>query len=389
MSGEPDRRSTLRAGPPRPTLGGSTPTRRGRAWPTISTTTGTYRSSCDRDRGTTRSISIRHCPPSSGCAPARPESAFTAQTLGTERAGNGVLIRDDGIVLTIGYLVTEAQSVWLKTNTGRTVPGHVLGIDQASGLGVVQALEPLDVPALELGDLRHAGPGSSVVMGAHGGRRRSLAAQIVARQEFAGYWEYLIEEAIFTAPAHPNWGGTALIGVGRQAARASARCSCSSRPRSGRIRPLNMVVPVELLVPGAGQSVWQAAQPVRRGPGSASMRRSTRTPCVILDIAQDGPARRSGLKRGDIVRNAGGMEITNLADFYRSVWASGPAGAEVALDHRSRRRRVRSSRVVLGGSTRLPADAAPALSWRLPLRMARASRSWRGFDQAEHTPHPK
>lgn len=258
-----------------------------------------------------------------------PHNAFTAQTLGTERAGNGVLIRDDGIVLTIGYLITEAETVWLKTSGGRTVPGHVLGIDQTSGLGLVQALEPVDVPALTLGDSRHAGPGSTVVTGAFGGRRRSLAAQIVARQEFAGYWEYLIEEAIFTAPAHPNWGGTALIGA-EGTLLGVGSLQLQQQTQSGRVRPLNMVVPVELLVPVYDNLLaGRAAQPPRPWLGLYAQEHDDHV--IVLDIAQEGPARRAGLRRGDIVRHAGVMEITNLADFYRSLWAAGPAGAEVAL----------------------------------------------------------
>ena len=258
-----------------------------------------------------------------------PENAFTAQTLGTERAGNGVLIRDDGIVLTIGYLVTEAQAVSLKTATGRTVPGHVLGIDQTSGFGLVQALEPLDVPAIPLGDSRHAGPNSPVVVGAYGGRRRSLAAQIVARQEFAGYWEYLIEEAIFTSPAHPNWGGTALIGADGKLLGVGS-LQLQQQTHKGRIRPLNMIVPLELLIPVYDNLL--SGKPARQArPWLGLYAQEHEDTVVILEVAQDGPARRAGLKRGDIVRNAGEMEITNLADFYRSLWAAGPAGAEITL----------------------------------------------------------
>src|SRR5262249_55522549 len=141
-----------------------------------------------------------------------PADAFTAETLGTERAGNGVFIRNDGLVLTIGYLITEAETIWLSLSDGRSVPGHVIGYDQETGFGLVQALAKLDVPALEIGQSSAASIGERVVVGGAGGRHRSVAARIVAKQEFAGYWEYLLDEAIFTAPSHPNWGGTALIG---------------------------------------------------------------------------------------------------------------------------------------------------------------------------------
>src|SRR5262245_3575797 len=140
-----------------------------------------------------------------------PSDAFSAETLGTERAGNGVLIREDGVVLTIGYLITEADQVWLTFSDGRVAPGHVLGYDQETGFGLVQALARVDLPVLSLGQSSTAEVGENVVVGGAGGRQHSVAARIAARQEVAGYWEYVLDEAIFTAPAPPNWGGTAVI----------------------------------------------------------------------------------------------------------------------------------------------------------------------------------
>src|SRR5260370_8707198 len=140
-----------------------------------------------------------------------PEDAFTAETLGTERMGHGVLIRDRGVVLTIGYLVTEAQEVWLNPAEGPPVQGHVLAYDQETGFGLVQALARLDLPSLALGRSSDTRVGEPVVVGGAGGRKRSVAARIAAKQEFAGYWEYVLDEAIFTTPAQPNWGATPLI----------------------------------------------------------------------------------------------------------------------------------------------------------------------------------
>src|SRR5579871_6880731 len=133
-----------------------------------------------------------------------PSDAFLADTLGTERAGNGVVI-DDGLVLTIGYLITEADAVWLHLGDGRVVQAHVLGFD------LVQALGQLDIEPLTLGSSGAVEVSDRVVLGGVGGRTRSVASQIVAKQEFAGYWEYMLDEALFTHPAHPNWGGTGLI----------------------------------------------------------------------------------------------------------------------------------------------------------------------------------
>ena len=143
-----------------------------------------------------------------------PADAFTAQTLGTERAGHGVMIRSDGLILTIGYLITEADQIWLHLADGRAVPGHALAFDQETGFGLVQALARVELPALPLGNSSATKVGDAVVVAGAGGRKRSVAAKVVGKQEFAGYWEYVLDEAIFTAPSHPNWGGTALIGAG-------------------------------------------------------------------------------------------------------------------------------------------------------------------------------
>ena len=164
-----------------------------------------------------------------------PADAFTAETLGTERAGNGVLIRADGLVLTIGYLVTEAETIWLTLIDGRAVPGTVLAYDQATGFGLIQALARLDLPALPIGQSSAVSVGERVVVGGAGGRQKSVAARIVAKQEFAGYWEYVVDEAIFTAPSHPNWGGTALIGPRGESARHRL-AAIAGGPRAGPAR---------------------------------------------------------------------------------------------------------------------------------------------------------
>src|SRR3974390_2867055 len=175
-----------------------------------------------------------------------PADAFSAETLGSERAGNGVVI-DDGLVLTIGYLITEAEAVWLHRGDGRVVQGHALGFDSVTGFGLVQALAPLDLDPLPLGSSAATKVGDRVVVGGAGGRTRSLASQIIAKQEFAGYWEYLLDEAIFTYPAHPNWGGTGLISAsGDLIGIGSLQLE---RERHGKTQHAHMIVPIDLLKP--------------------------------------------------------------------------------------------------------------------------------------------
>jgi len=259
-----------------------------------------------------------------------PADAFTAGTLGTERAGNGVLIREDGIVLTIGYLVTEAEQVWLTTNEGRVVPGHVLGFDQSTGFGVVQALGRLGLPALPLGRSAEATPGQRVVIGGAGGRARSLAARVVARQEFAGYWEYVLDEAIFTAPAHPHWGGAALIGPAGDLLGIGSLQLQQAAP-DGRVVPLNMVVPIDLLEPVYDEllTLGRPSAPPRPWLGLFATENEGRI--QIAGFAGNGPAQRAGLHEGDVVLAVAGTRVDDLADFFREVWRLGSAGVEVPL----------------------------------------------------------
>src|SRR5246127_4118067 len=175
-----------------------------------------------------------------------PNDASTAETLGTERAGNGVVI-DDGLVLTIGYLITEAETVWLHLGDGRAMEGLALGFDAVSGFGLVQALGRMNIDPLPLGSSAAIQIGDRVVVGGAGGRTRSVASQIAAKQEFAGYWEYLLDEAIFTHPAHPNWGGTGLISDGGKLIGIGSLQL--ERERDGKAEHVNMVVPVRLAEP--------------------------------------------------------------------------------------------------------------------------------------------
>ena len=129
-----------------------------------------------------------------------PDDAFTASILGTERAGYGIVIGDDGLVLTIGYLITEAHSIWLTTNRGTVIQGHALAYDQTTGFGLVMPLGKLGVSALQRGASLSVAEGDDVLVVGHGGRAHTLKATLAARHEFAGYWEYLLDSALFTTP---------------------------------------------------------------------------------------------------------------------------------------------------------------------------------------------
>src|SRR6267154_1655832 len=259
-----------------------------------------------------------------------PEDAFTAQMLGTERAGNGVVIRDSGLVLTIGYLITEAETIWLSPGVGPLVQGHALAYDQETGFGLVQALARLSAPGLPIGNSARARVDDRVIVAGAGGRQRSVAARIIAKQEFAGYWEYVLDEAIFTAPAHPNWGGTAVIGpAGDLIGVGSLQIQQAAAER--RLEDVNMVVPIDLLKPILDDlmSIGRANRPARPWLGIYATEVGSNV--AILGLASRGPAQRADLRAGDIVLSVGGFAVSDLAGLFRRVWTLGQAGVEVPL----------------------------------------------------------
>ena len=258
-----------------------------------------------------------------------PSDAFTAETLGTERAGNGVLIRD-GVVLTIGYLITEAQTIWLHPADGHPVPAHVLAYDQETGFGLVQALARLDLPTLPIGRSRDAKIGDPVVVAGAGGRKHSVVARIAAKQEFAGNWEYVLDESIFTTPAHPFWGGTAMIG-GDGALLGIGSLQVQQVRDSGTAEPLNMIVPIDILKPILEDllTLGRPNHPPRPWLGLNATEIDDKI--VVARVSSGGPARRANLRTGDVVVAVAGTKVSDLAGFFRKVWSLGKAGVQVPL----------------------------------------------------------
>lgn len=258
-----------------------------------------------------------------------PADAITADVLGTERAGHGILIKE-GLVLTIGYLVTEAQTIWLTFNDGKVIGGHVLGYDQATGFGLIQPLGRVEQEPLRIGSSASVEVGDAVIVAGSGGPKSAIAARVVAKQEFAGYWEYVIDEAILTAPAHPNWGGTAvidatgdLVGIGS--------LQIQDAEVNGRKTSLNMVVPIDLLRPIFEdlKAIGHANRSPRPWLGLYATEIDGQI--VVIGTADGGPASDSDLASGDFILSVDETEVDTLADFFRAVWASGPAGTRVEL----------------------------------------------------------
>jgi S1-C subfamily serine protease len=257
------------------------------------------------------------------------DDAFTAAVLGTERLGHGVVIRADGLVLTIGYLITEARSIWLTTNSGAVVPGHAVAYDQVTGFGLVLPLGRLDLPPMERGSASTAAVGDSVTVIGHGGLGHALDAKVIARREFAGYWEYLLEEALFTSPAHPQWGGAAL--VGRDGRLLGVGSLLVQEPRGAHTIDANMFVPIDLLEPIL-EDMLRLGRPARAARPWLGMYATTLEGVLVVGgLTQGGPAQRAGVRLGDVLLEVAGEPVGDLAGLLRRVWSVGPAGAEISM----------------------------------------------------------
>jgi len=258
-----------------------------------------------------------------------PEDAYTASILGTERVGNGVVIAEDGLILTIGYVITEAESIWITTNDGIVVAGHALAYDFATGFGLVQPLGRLGLAPLRRGSATAARVGSDVIVVGSGGRAHAVKASVFAKREFAGYWEYLLEEALFTSPAHPQWGGAALVGTdGRLIGIGSlfVQEAQDGEPIQG-----NMFVPVDLLEPILDDLLkyGRSARAVR--PWLGMYTAEAEGALVVGGVAKGSPAESAGVRVGDVVLEVGGERANGLADLLRKTWRVGAAGVEVPL----------------------------------------------------------
>lgn len=259
-----------------------------------------------------------------------PQDAFTAEVLGTERAGQGVLIRSSGIVLTIGYLIIEAESIWLRTGDGQVVPAHSLAYDQETGFGLVQTLAPLDLPVMPLGESADLSVGEYVVVGGAGGRQQSVAARIVARQEFAGYWEYVLDDAIFTAPAHPHWGGAPLIGPSGDLLGIGS-LQLEQRRAGGGANHVNMMVPIDLLSPILDDLLQNGRSSRPPRPWLGLYAAEIEDNVIIVGVVDGAPAERGDLRQGDVVIAVAGEGVTSLAGLFRRIWSLGPAGVAVPM----------------------------------------------------------
>ena len=258
-----------------------------------------------------------------------PPDARTAPHLGTEREGSGVVI-DDGMVLTIGYLILEADRVEILSAGDRRVPAEIVAYDYDTGFGLVRALAPLNLAPIKLGRSTDVDESTQVLVAGFGQPPEVVAALVVSRRTFAGYWEYLLPDAIFTAPPHPGFGGAALIGRDGTLLGIGSLIVGDAAAEDEQL-PGNMFVPIDALKPIYDQLLSDGRSRTAPKPWLGIYSEEFRGHVLVTRVAPGGPADQAGINANDVIAEVNGKPIGNLEEFYREIWSLGEAGIEVPL----------------------------------------------------------
>ena len=262
-----------------------------------------------------------------------PSNARTAPGLGTHREGNGVVISEDGLVLTIGYLILEAASVDITLQNGREVAAEVVAYDHDSGFGLVCATQALNVDPMRLGDSATALVNEPALVATRNGISDALGVRVVSRRVFSGSWEYMIEDAIFTSPPHRQFAGAALIGAEGTLIGVG---SLFVGDTGSQDQPGNMFVPINEIKPILQELVDNGRRTAAARPWLGLYPESLHGFVFISRVAEDGPAKGAGVRAGDLVVEVDGVGVGDVEDFYRSIWAAGDAGTTIDLTLLSR-----------------------------------------------------
>ncbi len=259
-----------------------------------------------------------------------PANARTAPSLGTEREGSGVVIDSRGLIVTIGYLILEASRAEVTLHDGRRVPAQVVAYDHRTGFGLLRALEPLEVVPIRLGDSASLKTWDEVLVSSYGGPAATRPAITVSRRDFAGYWEYLLEDAIFTSPPHPLFGGAALLGPDGKLLGIGS-LFVGDAMRGEEVLPGNMFVPVDRLKLIMGDLLTHGRSSAPPRPWLGVHTGEVEGRLVVRRLAEDGPAASAGMQVDDLIVGVGEEPVASMADFYRKVWSRGRPGDTIPI----------------------------------------------------------
>jgi S1-C subfamily serine protease len=258
------------------------------------------------------------------------EDAVTAQALGTEREGNGILIDSAGHILTIGYIILESKTIEVTWSDGRVSDAAFLGYDYDTGFGLLRVIQAKDIKPMKLGKSSELKAGEPALVAGHKGGDSILGVRVAARREFTGYWEYLLENAIYTIPPFQNFAGAALIGSDGSLLGIGSIFTQVNVPGVGTL-PANMFVPIDLLKPILSNLIatGRSRQPQRPWLGMHTDESHGRV--FVIRIHPGGPAQKANLQAGDLILKVNNQPVKGQADFFRKIWALGTAGVKVPI----------------------------------------------------------
>jgi len=271
------------------------------------------------------------------------EGARSAETLGQQRTGSGVVIGPDGLILTIGYLLLEAQLINIITHDNKTWPATAVAYDIATGFGLLKPLLPLQgLEPVVMGsqrDLKNGDPLLAATGATGKGDGGGLSVtELVSQRAFSGTWEYHIDTALFTSPpvgaGRGNHSGAPLFNVRGELVGIGSLLVMDAAGENRRL-PGNMFVPTDLLKPVLAelQQSGSSAQSHRPWLGLTSSDRGGKV--QILRVSQDSPAEEAGLEPGHVVVAVDGVDVTTLEGFYKKLWARATPSETVRLTVRA------------------------------------------------------
>jgi S1-C subfamily serine protease len=259
-----------------------------------------------------------------------PDNSFSSELLGTERSGHAVVIDDEGLLLTIGYIITEAEYIWITVQGNDPVPGYIVGNDYESGLGLVKPIKPINLPKIEIGSLSNLNAGDKVVLADSAGTSHLINSSVLSIKEFAGRWEYLLDNAIYTSPVHDNWAGSALIG--QDGLLYGIGCLLIQDVESeNKINSYNMYVPTDTILPYINEIKEFGGRKKSPRPWLGMLVNAEDTELVITGIFTACPADKAGLQLGDIITHVNQDPVTTLRELFMGIWKIGDSGVEVTI----------------------------------------------------------
>ncbi|AHJ68247.1 S1C family serine protease [Granulibacter bethesdensis] len=252
---------------------------------------------------------------------------------GAQRTGSGVAIEvgssQTKMVITMTYLVNDADAIWITTQDGQVTPGHIIALDHESGFALIRPADALACPAIQIGDSSSVASESGAILAASGGITHAMETRIIARQEFAGYWEYHIPDALLVTPPHPVWGGCALIGMDGRLLGIAAVVLQQGDVGAGQL-DINLIIPVSHLQAILPELLTHGRRLASR-PWLGLLAAEQEAGILISDVVPHGPAEAAGLRQGDQIIAINGKEPGDLATLWRLLWQSGAPPVGVAI----------------------------------------------------------